>query len=500
MIDGNSNIIKSLKKRIKELEVENKALKQKYNSCTDKTYPSINIKNINISWNLDKGITYFQGLPVAWMWLDTTLAGLMQGVERMVGKERFLLALQAEGRKSVDADWEVINSHQDFFTGFKAIAEIACVAGWGIWELTKYDPIKKKCIFLVRNSWEGLYQKNIGVEWGSAMLAGKFAGYCTKLFKTNCWSIQKQYIAKGDDYDEFIVTPSHKQVEKEIDKLLIQNKATITDLTIAYQKIIEKDKQLLKYQEHLTDLVEERTKELNLTNQRLSELNATKDKFFSIIAHDLRSPFNSVIGFADLLLEDLDNNNIDSLKDYMKIIHKTLSNSYQLLENLLAWAKSQTGILKPRPTKIDLFELLNDCLLQIADFAKKKEIIIENKVPINSYAFADHNMINSVIRNLISNAIKFTHKGGKIQIYSKLNKKSISVYVKDNGIGISEKYIKKLYDFKNMISRVGTNNEKGTGLGLIICKDFIEKNNGKLYIESKPDIGSIFSFKLPIID
>jgi two-component system cell cycle sensor histidine kinase/response regulator CckA len=197
----------------------------------------IQISDIEIKWDTPQGMCTFQDLPVAMMWIDTTLAGFMSGVQAMVGTERFGLALQSEGRKSVAADWKIISQFADFAKGFRAIANIAAVAGWGDWELLSLDEKKKRCRIQVRNSWEGLYQKALGVCWGSGMLAGKMAGYCTKHFGTNCWAEQRKFIAKGDEFDEFIIAPSKRTVEEEIENLLATDEATRADMAVALEKL-----------------------------------------------------------------------------------------------------------------------------------------------------------------------------------------------------------------------------------------------------------------------
>ena len=201
----------------------------------------IQVSDINIEWNVKQGTCNFESLPVAMMWIDTTLAGLMSGVQSMVGTERFSLALQSEGRKSVEEDWQVISQYSDFQDGFKAIANIAAVAGWGDWELISLDENKKKCQFRVKNSWEGRYQKSLGVSWNSGMLAGKMAGYCSRLFKTNCWAKQISFIAKGDDYDEFEVKPSNRSIEIEVENLLLSDEATRADMAVALKKLRESE-------------------------------------------------------------------------------------------------------------------------------------------------------------------------------------------------------------------------------------------------------------------
>jgi len=215
-----------LEQRIKQLEKEAISKAQQ-----------IQVSGINVDWDIKQGTCTFENLPVAMMWVDTTLAGLMSGVQSMVGMKRFGLALQSEGRKSVENDWQVISQFSDFRDGFKAIANIAAVAGWGDWELFSIDKNQKTCHFRVKNSWEGRYQKSLGVCWNSGMLAGKMAGYCSKLFETNCWAKQTAFIAKGDNFDEFVVAPSKRYLEREIENLLVSDEATRADMAVALQKL-----------------------------------------------------------------------------------------------------------------------------------------------------------------------------------------------------------------------------------------------------------------------
>jgi PAS domain S-box-containing protein len=216
-----------------ELERKVKELEKQIDCGSEK----INVAGIKIEWRTDQGICTFENIPVAMMWIDTTLSGLMSGVQAMVGTERFGLALQGEGRKSVKEDWQVISQFSDFREGFKAIANIASVAGWGEWEIVSLDENKKKCTFRIKNSWEGRYQKALGVDWGSGMLAGKMAGYSSKLFKTNCWAEQTKFISRGDEFDEFEVEPSNRSIENEVESLLLTDAATKADMAVALQKL-----------------------------------------------------------------------------------------------------------------------------------------------------------------------------------------------------------------------------------------------------------------------
>ena len=211
----------------------------------------IRISGIQVAWHLEQGTCTFEKLPVAMMWVDTTLAGLMSGVQAMIGTERFVLALESEGRKSVEADWQVISKFTDFREGFKAIANMAAVAGWGNWELTFFDQEQRECRFQVKDSWEGCYQKALGVCWGSGMVAGKMAGSCWKLFGTNCWADQTMFIAKGDAYDEFVVKPSSRSIETEIENLLASDEATRADMAVALRKLEQEIAERRRMQEAL---------------------------------------------------------------------------------------------------------------------------------------------------------------------------------------------------------------------------------------------------------
>lgn len=199
--------------------------------------PRIQVSGCEIEWQLEQGVFTIGQFPAILMWLDSTVASLMSGFQAMVGSERFGLALQSEGRKSVETDWQVISQYASFQEGFAALAKMAKAAGWGEMQLLDVDGTQQICRFRVRNGWEGRYQKALGVCWGSGMMAGKFAGFCSRLFGTNCWSEQTAFIARGDEFDEFVVQPSNRSIEEEIQKLLATDNATRADMAVALQQL-----------------------------------------------------------------------------------------------------------------------------------------------------------------------------------------------------------------------------------------------------------------------
>jgi signal transduction histidine kinase len=242
--------------------------------------------------------------------------------------------------------------------------------------------------------------------------------------------------------------------------------------------------------------------EIEVQRDDLKKMNRAKDKFFSIIAHDLKNPFNSIKGFTELMIDN--NNEYDEEKRlrFLKIIKDSTDKASILLSNLLIWANSQSGNITYTPQKIELVKLVLDVVSLLEIQAIKKEIEIYNNVDHNLYVRADANMLNTILRNLISNAIKFTNVKGEIKVLSKINKNMAEISVKDNGVGIDPEIVESLFkmevDEKN--SQMGTENEQGSGLGLILCKDFVEKHGGKIWVNSVKGEGSEFVFTLPIWD
>jgi PAS domain S-box-containing protein len=254
-----------------------------------------------------------------------------------------------------------------------------------------------------------------------------------------------------------------------------------------------------KCQVALIDLTEYRRVENSLikTNEELNALNTTKDKFFSIIAHDLKSPFQSLLGFSETLATEIDIMSNEEIALFSKGLNDDLRNIYGLLDNLLQWSIIQRNMLEHNPENVNLYDQVSK-IIGIADQgAKKKNITIFNKIESGTFVYADIVMIRSVIQNLIINAIKFTQAGGQIVVSSIEKSHLVEVSVEDTGIGIDPKLIHGLFSFDTIITTNGTAGEKGTGLGLPLCKEFVERNEGKIWVESEPGKGSKFVFTLP---
>ena len=230
---------------------------------------------------------------------------------------------------------------------------------------------------------------------------------------------------------------------------------------------------------------------------RLKELIATKDKFFSIIAHDLRNPFNSILGIVDLLQSKYNDLNDQEKKHYLNLIEVNTSSTLLFLNDLLDWSKVQTGKISFQPSDNLLLNILKDIEEAFSSFLTLKQISITYLFPENLIIRGDRNMLKTVFQNLIHNAIKYSNKGGNIEVIAELRNDDIEIIISDNGIGMSEETKNKLFRIDQQNSIAGTANESGSGLGLILCKDFIEIHRGKIRVESELLKGSKFIFTIP---
>ena len=238
--------------------------------------------------------------------------------------------------------------------------------------------------------------------------------------------------------------------------------------------------------------------EIKLKNAELLKLNAEKDKFFSIIAHDLRSPFNAFLGFTKIMVEELPSFSLDEIQMMALDMRNSANNLFNLLENLLEWSQMQRGLIRFKPKSFLLLNKIAPIIELFHDAAVKKMIRICYDVPEDLRIMADVRMFESLMRNLVFNAIKFTPKGGEITIAAKsMPYNSVEISIKDTGIGMNKEMIDKLFSLDEQTYRKGTEGEPSTGLGLIICKDFVEKHDGKLWIESEERKGTIFYFTIP---
>lgn len=269
------------------------------------------------------------------------------------------------------------------------------------------------------------------------------------------------------------------------------------DLTVF--TIPEIESQKVKFVGIKRDITERKISESRLEENeaRLAEINKTKDKFFSIIAHDLRNPFNSLLGFSNMLLEEVEKYKDSDIKMYSEVINRNLDYTLSYINNLLEWSRLQTKKISFKPEKCSLTILVEGVLEILSLQIQKKNIKIEKNIDEDLCMNADINMIKTVLLNLISNAIKFTNEKGEIKILSQQDENSIMVSVLDNGVGISDEIADKLFKIEESVTSRGTSNEKGSGLGLILCKEFINLHKGEIGFDKDYQQGSHFWFSIP---
>ncbi len=318
-------------------------------------------------------------------------------------------------------------------------------------------------------------------------------------------------------YQLFYAQKNHKlalkyfQLTQKIQDSVVKNtiKKKISGLEFKYQ--IEKNEKELnelrkhkleqelkyKYIEENKKILEEKNEEVERKNKLLEDTNTAKDKFFSIIAHDLKNPFSGIIGLSSFMYENYDSLADDEKMDFIKQIEESSKGSFQLLENLLLWSRAQTGGLKFDPEKINLKIVINECISLLSLYASNKNINITSDLDYDIFVYADLYMVKTILRNLINNAIKFTRNSGSIIVSARMNRSFVETSVEDTGIGISSKDLVNLFKLDVKFRNFGTNHETGSGLGLLLCKEFIEKNGGEIFVKSQINKGSNFCFTLP---
>ena len=240
---------------------------------------------------------------------------------------------------------------------------------------------------------------------------------------------------------------------------------------------------------------EEKLIQLNI---KLQEIIATKDKLFSIIAHDLRSPFNSILGFSEMLIENIRVDEDKETEEFLRAINYSAKSTLVLLDNLLNWAKSQIGLINDNPERLVLSSIIQETIDHFELNAKSKNLTLNYIHSDEIEVYANENMLKTVLRNLISNSIKFTNLNGRVDVFVLHKTDHIEITISDNGVGMSSRACKKLFNISTNITSVGTANEEGSGLGLVLCKEFVEKLGGKIWVVSKKGKGSDFKFTLPL--
>lgn len=274
---------------------------------------------------------------------------------------------------------------------------------------------------------------------------------------------------------------------------LIQQNETMHNLN---REINNLQRLLIKEKSSLENIL----RQLNQANIELKEANASKDKFFSIIAHDLKNPFNALLGFSDLLMANYKNMEPQEIEEQLQMLSSASHQAYNLLEDLLMWSKAQQGKITFLPQKIIINDIFDEIQSNLENVAAKKSISVKFDDYPDTALYADLNMLKTILRNLISNAIKFSPRGSDVKVQVDTENEFARISVSDKGIGISEKNLSRLWQLSEQFTTKGTENEDGTGLGLVLCREFVEKHGGKIWAASEQGKGSDFMFTIPLFD
>jgi len=341
----------------------------------------------------------------------------------------------------------------------------------------------------------------------------KMGDFQTSLKHMKLYVVYADSMAQKEKYDRLSYLEKLYETEKKENQ--IEHLQAKQELTLIQLETNKKLKQLgitaallllllvffigLKYLDKikLNRILEGKNKVIEKSEKELRLLNASKNKFFSIIAHDLKNPLHTILGYSYLMYKDYEQFKEDERRKFAGDIYQSTNNIFRLLQNLLEWSRSQTGNLNFSPAVVEYQRILDNSLSVLRSLADQKSIAIKTDYDPELKLFADPLMIETVLRNLVNNAIKFTPEGGHIEVSAKEEDGQILVSVSDSGIGISEEDTQNLFRIDSKVKRKGTNNEDGSGLGLILCHEFVNKHNGKIWVQSTPGKGSEFIFSIP---
>lgn len=307
------------------------------------------------------------------------------------------------------------------------------------------------------------------------------------------------YLTIGDN--NTVNTSIFANIYRNDDKIMIIGGVDILLLTEQNTNLHKMNAEIGALQRELlqkTHQQEITMKQLNTANDELIKANEDKDSFLKILAHDLRNPILSISGFSELLLSNFRNYDEEKMEKHLNILHNSAKRTFDLLEELLLWSRSQSGKIPFEPKAINFKALCKEVISLMTESAQSKEIDIISQDNTDIQLFAEANMLRTIMRNLISNAIKFSHSKGKITITAKPAGAFATITVSDNGVGIGQGEIARLWQISEVYTTPGTKGEKGTGFGLMLCKEFVDKHGGKIFVESEVGKGSNFQFTMPL--
>jgi PAS domain S-box-containing protein len=311
--------------------------------------------------------------------------------------------------------------------------------------------------------------------------------------------LNHQFYVEPNRREEFIRLIGEQSAVLGFESQVYRKDGSVIWISETGRGIRDADGDTISFEGITIDITERKRaeEEIKLKNEQLIKLNSEKDKFFSIIAHDLRSPFQGFLGMTEMMTENIGEFSNEEIVTYIGELNKSAQNLYKLLQNLLDWAQLKKGSFSFTPEEFSLSKIVSASIEQINKRAIQKGITIINEVPVEQKVFVDERMINSILGNLLSNAVKFTRKEGTVTIKAKtISNGMVEIAVEDTGVGISERVVNKLFKIDEKVGSKGTDGEKSTGLGLLLCKEFVEKHGGRIWVESEEGKGSSFYFTI----
>jgi PAS domain S-box-containing protein len=359
-----------------------------------------------------------------------------------------------------------------------------------------------------------LAENVIDVIWVLSLKLGKFIYISPSVFQLRGYTVEE---ALNHRLEDSLTPDSINKINERLSQAIKEFQANPNELKYYYDEFQQYHKDgSIVWIETVTHLMINKQGEMEVagssrnitkrkeaeaiqqaTNKRLDELNATKDKFFSIIAHDLMSPFNTLLGFSSLLNRQSAKNDMEGVAKSAKFMHDAAEKTKDLLKNLLEWSQTQTGRIQFNPEPVYLPNCVNEVLDLFKETSEQKGIEMKIDIPHEGEIVADKYMLSTILRNLVANAIKYTYPGGFLQLTAQETDQEWQFQVRDNGVGMDTALSQQIFKIGAHKSEAGTQKEQGTGLGLILCKEFVEKHGGRIWVDSKPEVGTVFGFNIP---
>jgi|GEM_PF-4827573 len=436
-------------------------------------------------WDTTHGTMDYCGMPAVVMWTDSTLVGLWSGMREMVGEERFGLALQKQGRNSVEGDWTVISTRPSFVAGFNELVRVAAAAGWGDWHLDRLEfdpPLMQVC---VTGSWEARLVDHFESSTQPHFLAGKFAGYGTRLFGTNCWTDVRPIANTRDGYC-FTVRPSPRSLESDLNRLLEADDATRADLAVAVQRLRSE----VMERKRIAD-------ELMVANHQAEAATRLKSRFLATMSHELRTPLHGILGTLELLADadlpagpaDLADRSLDAARSLLSIVG-----------DLLDISRIEAGELALDETEFALRRVVHGAADLLMPVAQRRGLSLDVSIDprLDDLRVGDSGRVRQVLVNLLSNALKYTPEGGATIRVEAAPGRRVRFLVQDSGIGIPSDKMDVIFEAFRQVDDSSTRRFTGTGLGLAICAAIATRMDGTLMVHSEVGTGSTFAFTVPL--